>query len=108
MGKCTWRRAETPPMADSLSLPPPEPLARQAGAFSQRLELGPDNRRVYLGRVRRLGREAAVAARYHVLAPHQIRIRHQEVGDQLRVLDDIARVGHHPWDKDRPVGRLDG
>ena len=45
------------------------------------------------------GREAAVGARYHALAPDDFGVAHQPLGDQLRMLDEVGRrVEHSGYD----------
>jgi hypothetical protein len=67
----------------------PQLLAGDACALSEGPELRPGDRRHHGGRPGE-GREAAVDAFDDVLAPHQLGIAYDALGDELRVLDEVG------------------
>src|SRR5207248_6113310 len=71
-----------------------------AGAFGHGLELGPHDLGVDLGVVRRLGRKAAIGARYDVLAADDAGEAGQALGYQLGVLHDVATVRNRAWQEE--------
>src|SRR6266849_4274323 len=79
----------------------PELPGRQSGAFHERFELGPRDLRVTDPRP-----EAAVRPGDHVLASDQTGVPDDPLGDELRVLDEIARVADHAGDQDLAVRKL--
>src|SRR2546427_1760699 len=79
----------------------PELLRRQVGALGHRLELGPGD-----GRVTDTGAEPTVGPGDDVLAADEPRVRHQTLGDELRMLDEVAVVADHPGHEDLPRRQL--
>src|SRR5690242_6787915 len=67
----------------------PQLCAGQPGPLGQGLELGPDHFRVDLGGERRPRGEPAVRAGDHALAADQLRVLHDAVRYQLRMLDEV-------------------
>src|SRR5439155_6140961 len=65
----------------------PELPRRQVGALGHRLELGPGD-----GRVTDTRAEPTVGPGDDVLAADKPRVRHQALGDELRMLDEVAVV----------------
>src|SRR6266545_4712426 len=76
-----------------------------AGAFRQRLELGPDDFSFLTGCGRAL-RETAVRAGNDVLRTYEAGVALDALGDQLRVLDVRDRVADHAWKQDLALGQL--
>src|SRR5690348_14519677 len=89
------------------SVPAPEPIRREVGTLPHRLELLPHHGRMDLGLVERLRGEAAIGARHHILAPNKLRKAHEALGDELRMLDDIARMGDDAGTQHLALGHLD-
>jgi hypothetical protein len=83
----------------------PQLRAGDACALREGTELRPGNRRHHGGRTSE-GREAAVDACDDILAPHDVRIAHNALGDELRVLDEVGRRVDHARDEAFPVGQL--
>ena len=77
-----------------------------ARALGEHLELLPHDRRVDADGLGALG-EAAVGAGDDVLAADEVGVAHDPLGDQLRVLDAVGRVGDDAGDDDLAVGELD-
>src|SRR5712691_10979987 len=84
----------------------PELPGRQRGALRQGLEFGPHDGGMDAGRKGTLG-EAAVGAGNDVLPPDQPGVCREAPGDQLRVLDDVGRMGDDARDKELAVRELD-
>src|SRR5258707_668262 len=78
---------------------------RQAGAFGQRRELGPDDARHLALDARALG-EATVAAADHILASDQVGESSQALGNQFRVFDMADRMTDHAGYEDLALGKL--
>src|SRR5881397_1336106 len=87
------------PAADSAA---PELPCGEPGAFHEGFELRPRDLGVADARP-----EAAVRARDHVLAPDQAGVPHDPLGDELRVLDEVAGVADHAGDEDLAARQLD-
>ena len=83
----------------------PQLRAGDACALREGTELRPGNRRHHGGRTSE-GREAAVDACDDILAPHDVRIARDALGDELRVLDEVGRRVDHARDEAFPVGQL--
>src|SRR5262249_41880838 len=67
----------------------PEAFAGNPCTFRHGAELGPGYLRVTDPP------QSAIGTRNHVLAADQLRIAYQALGDQLRVLDEVAEMSHH-------------
>src|SRR5262245_54861419 len=85
----------------------PELLAGEIGALAQRLELLPDHGGVHLGAIERLRGEAAIRGGDHVLAPDQLGVAQDALGNQLGMLHDVAGVGDHAGAEHLAGGNLD-
>src|SRR5438445_7122140 len=83
---------------------PPELFGSQPRALGHRLELGPGDLGLDLVDRSREGREPAVGARHHALAPDDLRVAHEPLGDQLGMLDEVGRRVEHAGN-DEPVVR---
>src|SRR6266704_535413 len=62
---------------------------------------------MHLGAVGRLRGESAVGARDDVFPADELREPREALGDQDRVLDDVARVGDHPRNEHLALGEPD-
>src|SRR5882724_6425096 len=71
----------------------PEPAGRQARAFGQCLELGPDELAV------QPAAEAAVGAGDDILAADQVGKAQNALRDQLRMFDDVGGMTDNPRDE---------
>src|SRR5215831_16431644 len=83
----------------------PQLPAGDAGALRESTELRPGDRRYHSGRASE-GCEAAVDASDDILAPHQVRVAYDALGNELRMLDEISRRIDHAWDDAFPVWQL--
>src|SRR5215470_15586173 len=82
----------------------PELPGRQPRALGHRLELGPGDLGLDLVDRPRERREAAVGARDDALAPDDLGVADEALGDQLRVLDEVGRRVEHARDDHAVVG----
>src|SRR5713226_6973406 len=73
-----------------VSLLSPEFTGRQPRALGHGFELGPDDLRLDQRLRPREGGEAAVAARDHPLAPDDVGVADEPLGDQLGMLDEVG------------------
>src|ERR1051325_7353947 len=89
------------------AFPRPQLFARDARALDHRLEFRPPHRGVDFRLARPLRREAAVAARHHVLAPDDLCVAHEALGDELGMLHDIRRVADDAGDENFSFRQLD-
>jgi hypothetical protein len=62
---------------------------------------------VNFGPIERLRREPAVGTGHDILATNQLANREKPLGDQLRMLHDVARVCHHARANYVAFGQLD-
>src|SRR5215831_273986 len=85
----------------------PELFRRQPCALGHRLELGPGDLWLDLMHRSRESREAAVSACYHTLAPDDLGVAHNTLGDQLRMLDEVGCRVEHPRDDHAVVRQAD-
>src|SRR4030095_9302598 len=84
-----WFVRKMPTCMVASSASAPELGGGEARPLRHRGELGPGD--LGLDEVGAAeGGEAAIAARDHPLAPHHLRIAHDPLGHQLRVLDEIG------------------
>ena len=77
----------------------PKLLCCQAGAFRHRFEFCPYDRWVNFGAVSCLRRKAAVASGDHIFSADKFGVARDAFSDELRMLDDIARVGDDSRDQ---------
>src|SRR5580704_14338095 len=84
----------------------PKLLGREPRAFRHGPKLGPDHSRMNLGLIRRLRRETTVDAGNHILAPHQPGEAHDALGDQLRMLHNVAGMSDHARDNHLAIRQL--
>lgn len=63
--------------------------------FGQCLELRPNDTRMHFSVIGRLRGEAAIDTRSDVLPSDPMRITQQALGDELRVLNDVACMRDH-------------
>src|SRR5690606_7641897 len=94
-----WQRADAP-----ASLP--ELFRGEPGALGHRRELGPDDIRID-GGLADPGPVAAVAARDDVLAPDQLCVAADALGDQLGMLDEVRLRFEHAGDQHLALRQLD-
>jgi hypothetical protein len=82
----------------------PQLLAGDACALSEGSELRPSNRRHHGGRPSE-GREAAVDAYDDILAPYEVSIACNALGDESRVLDEVGRRVDYARKDAFPIGQ---
>src|SRR5438105_11128904 len=75
---------------------------RGAGALCEGSELRPGDRRHHSRRPSE-GGEAAVHAWDDILAPYELSIAYNTLGDEFRVLDEVGRRVNHAGDNAFPV-----
>src|SRR6266850_5093637 len=80
---------------------------REPSAFGHRLKLRPNYARVDFRFERRLRGKAAVAAADHVLTSDELDVSDDALGDQFRVLDDVAAVCDDSRDQNFSDRKLD-
>src|SRR5690348_10191334 len=92
---------------DGLRLALPQLPGRQLRALGHRLELGPGDLGLDdVGRPRERG-EAAVGAGDDALAPDDLGVADEPLGDQLRMLDEVGRRVEHARDDHAIVRQAD-
>src|SRR4051812_15535489 len=79
------------PQSCRYNLSLPQSRACDAGAFDERCEFGPDDRRRDRVLLRREGGEAAVSAGDHPLAPDDIGDITDALRDKARMFDEVGR-----------------
>src|SRR5687767_10253314 len=80
---------------------PPQLLRRESRTLGHRLELRPDDR----GMADTLA-ESTVRTGDNVLTTDDSRVADQALGDQLRVLDEVAEVADYARNQQLPLGQL--
>src|SRR5207247_3632242 len=94
-GDSAQRRPEAAP-ALVASHSPPEPPARDGGAFCERAEFGPDDVRIHPARSD-MNAEAAVDAGHDVVAADEVCIPLDALRNELRMLDVVGLTLDDAW-----------
>src|SRR6516165_3288706 len=84
----------------------PQSCSSELGALGEGGELGPDDRGCDRVVDKGEGRKAAIRAGNHPLAPNDVGVMADPLGDQPRMLDEIGRRIDDPRNEDLVIGNF--